>query len=105
MAKETGIVTRIRDRLAKLSRCKAVKNHGSVFSEKGNPDIFGSYCGAAFVLEVKNEAGRLSVIQMHRLIEWQKSGAICGAVRTWDEALMILTGELRQGPREWRKLI
>lgn len=82
---ESNIVADGMRRLKTYPDVKAIKIHGSAFQEKGNPDIIGSSHGRSVVVEVKNEEGQLSKIQVGRLTEWWRSGAVCCAARSADE--------------------
>lgn len=60
---------------------KAINIHGSVFSERGTPDIMGSIGGRTVVFECKRDATEdLEDIQKWRLCEWIKAGAVAGGV-------------------------
>lgn len=72
------------------SRIKFVKFHGSEFTEAGTPDIIGCYRRIGFVLECKNERGKLSAIQEVRLREWKAAGAEIGVPRSGEDALKVL---------------
>ena len=60
-----------------LPRTKAIKLHGSVFQQRGSPDIFGVNFSHPFVVEMKTELGKLSDIQKKRLAEWYEAGVRC----------------------------
>ena len=60
---------------------KAINIHGSVFSERGTPDVIGSIHGKTVVFECKRDDREdLEPIQKWRLCEWIKAGAIAGGV-------------------------
>lgn len=60
---------------------KAINIHGSVFSERGTPDVIGSVGGQTVVFECKRDATEdLEDIQKWRLCEWIKAGAVVGGV-------------------------
>jgi Holliday junction resolvase len=69
---------------------KAIKIHMTGFMERGTPDIIGSYRGRAFLIETKNETGKLSKIQRVRLKQWKASGAIAVSCRSVGEALSLV---------------
>lgn len=86
MAKETKRVTRVLEILARIPNVKAIKIHGSIYSEIGTPDIMAcvrqddvesGVTGQMVVAEMKVEKGQLSVIQVKRLEEWHEVGAKC----------------------------
>lgn len=64
-----------------LSDGKAINIHGSVFSERGTPDVIGSIGGRAVAFECKRDATEdLEDIQKWRLCEWIRAGAVVGGV-------------------------
>ncbi len=64
-----------------LPNGKAINIHGSIFSERGTPDIIGSIGGRAIAFECKrDEEEALESIQKWRLCEWIKCGAVVGGV-------------------------
>lgn len=64
-----------------LSDGKAINIHGSIFSERGTPDVVGSIGGRTVVFECKRDAAEdLEDIQKWRLCEWIKAGAVVGGV-------------------------
>jgi hypothetical protein len=66
------------------------KRHGGSWSVAGDPDLYGSYLGRHFELEVKTPAGALTRLQEARLAEWSRAGAITAVVRSVGEALTAL---------------
>jgi hypothetical protein len=60
----------------------------------GDPDLYGSYRGKHFDIEVKrpfDSKAQLTELQSQRLDEWRNVGnAIAGVARTPEEALAIL---------------
>lgn len=62
---------------------KAVKFVETEYSEKGTPDIIGSYKGRAFAIEAKVDDNKVSIIQEIRLQEWFDAGAI--AIGVWQQ--------------------
>ena len=77
MAKEKDLIRKI-IKWFKEEGGKAVKNHGSIFSEVGNPDIFASHpkIQKAIVIEAKQPGEKLKPIQDQRLLEWKAAGAL-----------------------------
>jgi len=64
-----------------LSDGKAINIHGSVFSERGTPDVIGSIGGRTVAFECKRDATEdLEDIQKWRLCEWIRAGAVVGGV-------------------------
>jgi len=72
---ESRLVHRILKYLNGLPSCKAVKNHGSIYSEKGRPDIDVSHHGRHGVIEVKIAPEEPTVIQWKRLDQWHLAGS------------------------------
>jgi Holliday junction resolvase len=92
---ESGIVDEGVRRLKKYKDVKLIKIHGSAFQQRGTPDLIGCSSGKCVVVEVKNEEGRLSDIQVQRLNEWCRAGAVGAAVRSPEEivnAFLYRTG-------------
>ena len=77
---EKALIKRIMREL-KAAGAKAIKIHGSIYSEAGTPDIIGCYRGYAFAIEAKVNCGKSSKIQDCRLREWAHAGAITGIAR------------------------
>lgn len=93
--RESGIQKRTVDLLYKnFEHIVARVKHGTMFAVAGDPDIYGVVQGRGFGFEVKNEDGELSKIQIQRLKEWKKAGAIAEAIREPKEAVFILNREL-----------
>lgn len=64
-----------------LSDGKAINVHGSIFSERGTPDVIGSIGGRTVAFECKRDATEdLEDIQKWRLCEWIRAGAVVGGV-------------------------
>jgi hypothetical protein len=73
--KESRLTSRILKYLNSRDNCKAIKNHGSIFSEKGRPDIDLSDNGRHGVIEVKIWPEKPSIIQRKRLKQWRLAGS------------------------------
>lgn len=83
---ESGIVARGCERLLHHKPyIKFFKTHGSPFQQRGTPDLLGCSKGQFVAVEVKNEEGQLSSLQIFRLTEWKLAGAVCAAVRSAEE--------------------
>lgn len=77
----TSVVSPILKYLNSLPNSKAINIHGSVFSERGTPDIIGSIKGRMVCFECKRDAREdLEDIQKWRLCEWINAGAVVGGV-------------------------
>jgi Holliday junction resolvase len=66
------------------------KRHGGSWSVAGDPDIYGSYRGRHFEIEVKRCDGEVTDLQRARLLEWDRAGARTGVARSVSEALAIV---------------
>lgn len=70
---------------------KAINIHGSIFSERGTPDVIGCINGRMVAFECKRDASEdLEKIQKWRLSEWLTAGAVVGGVSDLWQAQMIL---------------
>lgn len=87
----TGVVRPILKYINSLPNGKAINVHGSVFSERGTPDILGSIGGRTVAFECKRDITEgLEPIQEWRLCEWIKAGAVVGGVSDLWQVKMIL---------------
>lgn len=73
--KESELQSKILNALNRLVDCKAINIHGSMFTEKGSPDIIGAYRGRPFGIEVKVNGNDPAPIQTRRMTEWKRAGA------------------------------
>lgn len=77
----TGVVQPVLDYLNSIPGSKAINIHGSVFSERGTPDVIGCVHGRMVAFECKRDATEgPEEIQKWRLAEWLAAGAVVGAV-------------------------
>lgn len=102
---ERQIETEILIRLNELPNTYAWKNHSmgvydpmrktfrrlSGFAIRGVSDILGIHNGRMVCLEVKSAKGRLRPEQKEFLDRMISLGAVCGVVRSWPEALDVLS--------------
>jgi hypothetical protein len=87
----TSVVVPILNYINSLPNGKAINIHGSVFSERGTPDVLGSIGGRTVAFECKrDETEALEDIQKWRLCEWIRAGAVVGGVSDLWQAQMIL---------------
>lgn len=87
-----GVVAPILHYLNSLPGGKAINIHGSVFSERGTPDIIGCINGRTVAFECKRDSTEdLEPIQKWRLSEWMASGAVVGGVSDLWHVKMILS--------------
>lgn len=68
----------------------ANKNHGSMISEKGIPDIIACYKGFYLAIEAKEEGNTPTPQQGIHLRNIQKAGGITAVVWTLEEAKKVL---------------
>lgn len=86
-----AVVVPIMKYINSLPDGKVINVHGSVFSERGTPDVVGSIGGRTVVFECKRDATEApTAIQKWRLCEWIIAGAVVGAVSDLWHAQMIL---------------
>lgn len=90
--KESAIQAKILNYLNRLPECKVVNNHGNAYQGAGRPDIFACYRGRFLALEVKNETGQPTKLQLHELAKWKAAGAITGIVRSVDDVEKLIEG-------------
>lgn len=86
---ETAIVKRIMEALRERG-AKVIKVHGSLWMERGSPDLIGCWQGRALALEVKRPGERAQPLQAKRLAEWREAGAIACVVESAEQALAAL---------------
>jgi hypothetical protein len=87
-----GSIIRAIERAAKAYRPLLVlrKRHGSGFGRSGEPDLFGSYCGRHFEIEVKRPGEEPSKLQRERLKEWADAMAMTGVAHSAAEFFKVL---------------
>lgn len=86
-----GVVEPVLHYLNSLPGAKAINIHGSVFSERGTPDVIGCINGRLVAFECKRTADEAPTkIQKWRLCEWIVAGAVVGAVSDVSHVDMIL---------------
>lgn len=87
----SGVVKPVLNYLNSLPRAKAINIHGSVFSERGTPDVIGCVDGRMVAFECKRTAKEdLEKIQKRRLSEWLIAGAVVGGVSdVWQVQLIL----------------
>lgn len=76
-----GVVDPVVSYINSLPGGKAINIHGSIFSERGSPDIIGAVNGRMVCFECKRDSSEdLRAIQKWRLCEWIAAGAVVGGV-------------------------
>ena len=77
-----AILAMVKARRQAGASIKAIKHHGSQYSEAGTPDIFICADGRLFALEAKVGKGKTTRLQERRIKEWRDAGAVVGVVRS-----------------------
>ncbi|MCZ2150871.1 MAG: VRR-NUC domain-containing protein [Bryobacterales bacterium] len=80
MTSEKAIVKSILAYLNGLPGCLARKRWGGGMGVAGDPDIDACLCGRSLQLEVKRPGERPTPLQLKRLEEWRRAGAVVGVV-------------------------
>lgn len=89
-----AVVVPIMKYLESLPNCKCINIKGSIYTERGTPDIVGCLCGRMFLFECKRSADEEpEKIQKWRLAEWEAAGAVAERVDSLDEVKAILQRE------------
>lgn len=87
----SSVVVPILEYINSLPNAKAVNIHGSIFSERGTPDIIGCINGTMVAFECKRDGAEdLRKIQKWRLSEWLTAGAVVGGVSDLEHVKWIL---------------
>lgn len=86
-----GVVEPVLRYLNSLPGAKAINIHGSIFSERGTPDVIGCIRGRLIAFECKRSTKEdLEKIQKWRLCEWIAAGAVVGGVSDVSHVDLIL---------------
>lgn len=86
-----GVVVPVLRYLNSLPGSKAINVHGGVYTERGTPDVIGSVGGRLVAFECKRSADEEPTrIQLWRLSEWIRAGAVVGAVSSVGDVELIL---------------
>lgn len=80
MTSERAIVKTILAYLNNLPGCLARKRWGGGMGVAGDPDIDACLRGRSVQLEVKRPGEKPTALQVKRLDEWRKAGAVVGVV-------------------------
>lgn len=88
--KENIIVEKIKQYLSTVDDCFFYKQFGGSFSVAGIPDIIVCYKGRFIAFEVKNENGKVSVLQVVIIKKILKAGGIAVVVRSLAEVKDII---------------
>lgn len=86
-----GVVQPILKYLNSLPNSKAINIHGSLFSQRGTPDIVGAIDGRLVCFECKRDTTEAATsIQEWRILQWRAAGGVSGVVRSVEEVIEIL---------------
>ena len=86
-----GVVAPLLRYLGSLPRSKAINVHGGIYTERGTPDVIGCVGGQMVAFECKRDPSEQPTrIQLWRLSEWLRAGAVVGAVASVEDADLIL---------------
>jgi hypothetical protein len=88
--RESTLVRQIVVALRAIPGVVVRKRHGSSWSVAGDPDLYGSYRGRHFEIEVKRRDGEVTDLQRARLRDWERAGARAGVARSVSEALAVV---------------
>lgn len=61
---------------------EVIKIHGSAAQQRGTPDLLACVRGRFVAVECKQPGKHPTALQLKRLRDWQRAGAIAGVVRT-----------------------
>ncbi|MGE5486997.1 MAG: VRR-NUC domain-containing protein [bacterium] len=90
MTTERAIVKAILAYLNGLPGCLARKRWGGGMDVAGDPDIDACIRGRSVQLEVKRPGERPTPLQLKRLEEWRKAGAVVAVVHSVAEVRAVL---------------
>ena len=90
MTSERAIVKAILTYLNSLPGCLARKRWGGGMGVAGDPDIDACLCGRSLQLEVKRSGEEATPLQMRRLEEWRRAGAVVSVVHSVEELKDLL---------------
>lgn len=91
MTTERAIVKSILAYLNSLPACLARKRWGGGMGVAGDPDIDACLRGRSVQLEVKRPGEKPTALQLRRLDEWQRAGAVAAVVHSVMEVKKLLT--------------
>jgi|GEM_PF-1183517 len=89
---ERTIVKAILKYLNGLPHCLARKRWGGGMGVGGDPDVDACYRGRSLQLEVKRPGARPTALQLRRIEEWRKAGAVATVVTSVDQVRYVIEG-------------
>jgi len=90
MTTERAIVKAILAHLNSLPKCLARKRWGGGMGVAGDPDIDACIRGRSVQLEVKRPGERPTPLQLKRIEEWRRAGAVVAVVHSVAEVRAVL---------------
>jgi len=74
------------------------KRLGTVLGTAGDPDIHGIWAGVPFEIELKAPGKSPTLLQLARLAEWARAGAVTGVARSLADFENLLDQVRRRKP-------
>jgi hypothetical protein len=74
------------------------KRHGTAFGVAGDPDLYGSWAGVPWQIELKRPGQSPTELQQARLREWSASGTWTGVVNSMAALENALAAILQRRP-------
>ena len=68
------------------------KRHGSIYSTVGDPDLYILYAGVHIECELKRPGEMPTPIQVRRMAEWERAGAVVKVIHTVAEMRSLMYG-------------
>ncbi len=87
---EKSIQNAILRYLLSLQECYVCKVHGTSYGRAGTPDLLVCYRGRFLALEVKRPGEKLTEIQTHELLKWDRAGAFARVVYSVEDVELVL---------------
>src|SRR5262252_1887154 len=87
---ERGLLRAVSVRLDTVEGLVWRKRHGSAFQVAGDPDVYFLWRGRHVEIELKRPGEEPTALQLHRLAEWKKGGAVTAVVHTIHELEVLL---------------
>jgi hypothetical protein len=90
---ETNLKSQVMQMLAKEYPAAVVrKRHGTVYSTAGDPDLSILFHGVHIECELKRFGEKPTQLQLYRLGEWRKAGAVTAVVFSVADARRLMAG-------------
>lgn len=88
--REKSVENRIKAYLRTVDGLFYWKEHGGMYSTCGIPDIIICYKGKFIALEVKNDVGRPTKLQLIQIDRIKRCGGVATIVRSVDDAKAVI---------------